>query len=140
MAQGVVAKVRSGEPLTPADMDDLQRVLVAAGIGDTATFEEASRRAGSFGLFIRSLVGLDRAAAKRAFAKLLDHKRYTANQIRFVELVIEYLTENGIIEQARVFASPFTDVAPEGPESLYGTADTDEFFTIVHQLRDAAAV
>ena len=140
MAEGVVAKVRSGEPLTPADMDDLQRVLVAAGIGDTATVEEASRRAGSFGLFIRSLVGLDRAAAKRAFAKFLDHKRYTANQIRFAEMVIDYLTEHGTVEAARVYESPFISVAPQGPESLYGTADTDEFFTIVHHLHNTAAV
>ncbi|WP_423919002.1 DEAD/DEAH box helicase family protein [Candidatus Poriferisodalis sp.] len=140
LAEGVVAKVRSGEPLTPADMDDLQRVLVAAGIGDTDTFAEASQRAGSFGLFIRSLVGLDRAAAKRAFAKFLDDKRYSANQIRFVEMVINFLTEHGAIDPGRVFGSPFTDVAPEGPETIFVSDDVDEFFEIVKHFRDTATV
>ena len=133
-----MAKVRSGEPITAADMGELQRVLVAAGIGDTDTFAQASERAGSFGLFIRSLVGLDRAAAKRTFNKFLDDKRYSPNQITFVNLVIDYLTEHGTIEPGRIYDSPFTGVAPEGPEAIFPKDDVDEFFDIVRHLHDAA--
>ena len=138
LADEIVAKVRSGEPITATDMDDLQRVLVAAGIGDTDTFAQASERAGSFGLFIRSLVGLDRAAAKRTFNKFLDDKRYRPNQITFVNLVIDYLTEHGTIEPGRIYDSPFTGVAPEGPEAIFPKDDLDEFFEIVRHLHDAA--
>ena len=140
LAEDVVAKVRSGEPLTLVDMSALQRVLVAAGIGDDDTFAEASKRAGSFGLFIRSLVGLDRAAAKRAFAKFLDDKRYSVNQIRFVEMVIDYLTEYGTVEERRVYESPFISVAPQGPDAIFMSDDVDEFFEIVKHLRNTAAV
>ena len=140
LATDVVAKVRSGETLTLVDMDALQRVLVAAGIGDDDSFAEASKRAGSFGLFIRSLVGLDRAAAKRAFAKFLDDKRYSTNQIRFVEMVIDYLTEHGTVEERRVYESPFISVAPEGPDAIFVSDDVDEFFEIVKHLRETAAV
>lgn len=140
LAEDVVAKVRSGEPLTSADMDDLQRVLVAADIGDDATFAEASQRAGSFGLFIRSLVGLDRAAAKRAFAKFLDDKHYSVNQIRFVEMVIDYLTEHGTVEERRVYESPFISIAPEGPDAIFVSDDVNEFFDIVKHLHETADV
>ena len=139
LADDIVAKVRSGAPITTADIDELQRVLVAAGIGDTDTFAQASERAGSFGLFIRSIVGLDRTAAKRAFAKFLDDKRYTRNQIEFVNLVINYLTEYGTIDPARIYDSPFTTVAPEGPDAIFENPDLDEFFTIVKRLHDTAA-
>ncbi|MXW75462.1 MAG: DUF4145 domain-containing protein [Acidimicrobiaceae bacterium] len=138
LAEDVVAKVRSGEPLTATDMDGLQRVLVAAGIGDDETFAEASHQAGSFGLFIRSLVGLNRAAAKRAFAKFLDDKHCNVNQIRFVEMVINYLTEHGTIESGRVYESPFTSVAPEGPEALFAESDQAEFFQIIQHLHNTA--
>ena len=138
LADEIVTKVRSGEPLTAADMDELQRVLVAAGIGDTDTFAQASERAGSFGLFIRSLVGLDRAAAKRAFNRFLDDKRYSPNQIRFVDMVIDYLTEHGTIEPSRIYDSPFTAVAPEGPETIFIEDDLDDFFEIVRQIHEAA--
>ena len=138
LADEIVAKVRSGEPLKAADMDELQRVLVAAGIGDTDTFAQASERAGSFGLFVRSLVGLDRAAAKQAFNRFLDDKQYSSNQIRFVDLVIDYLTEHGTIDPGRVYDSPFTSVAPEGPETIFVEGDLDDFFEIVRRLHDAA--
>ena len=137
LAEGVVAKVRSGDPLTADDIEELQRVLVAEGIGDSRTFAEASERTGSFGLFIRSLVGLDRAAAKNAFAKFLDDKRYNVNQIRFVEMVINYLTEHGTVDPGRIYESPFTSVAPEGPEAILPD-DVDEFFQIVKHFHDTA--
>ncbi|HLJ26255.1 MAG TPA: type I restriction-modification enzyme R subunit C-terminal domain-containing protein [Candidatus Angelobacter sp.] len=41
-----------------------------------------------FGLFIRSLVGMDREAAKKAFAGFLSGKTLSANQIEFINLVI----------------------------------------------------
>ena len=140
LANDIVAKVRSGEPTSAADIDELQRVLVAAGIGDTDTFAQASELVGSFALFVRSIVGLDRAAAKRAFAKFLDDKRYTHNQITFVNLVIDYLTEHGTINPGRVYDSPFTAVAPEGPEAIFIDTDLDEFFGIVQQLYETAFV
>ena len=139
LANDIVAKIRSGEPISADDMDELQRVLVAAGIGDTDTFAQASERAGSFGLFVRSLVGLDRAAAKRAFARFLDDKRYSHNQLTFVNLVIDYLTDHGTIDAARIYDSPFTSVAPEGPEAIFVQADVDEFFDVLQQLDDAVA-
>jgi len=139
LGEAAVAKVRSGEPLTAADIADLQRILVAAGIGDDGTFAEASAKAGSFGLFIRSLVGLDRAAAKAAFAEFLDDKRYSKNQIEFVNLIIDELTDRGIVEARRVYESPYDGVAPEGPEAIFVKADLDRIFATIGQLREVVA-
>ena len=139
LAEAAVAKVRSGEPLSNADIAELQRILVAAGIGDDATFEQASKNAGSFGRFIRGLVGLDRAAAKAAFAEFLDDKRYSKNQIQFVTLIIDELTERGIVEIARVYEAPYVALAPEGPEMIFVEADLDRIIHTLEQLVDAAA-
>ncbi|MDZ7732967.1 MAG: type I restriction-modification enzyme R subunit C-terminal domain-containing protein [Acidimicrobiia bacterium] len=116
LAEAAVAKVRSGEPITEDDIAELQRILVAAGIGNDDTFAQASERAGSFGLFIRSLVGLDREAAKDAFADFLDDKRYSRNQIEFVNLIIDELTERGVVEAARVYETPYGGIAPKAPK------------------------
>lgn len=135
-----VAKVRSGDPLTAADIADLQRILVAAGIGDDGTFAEASAKAGSFGLFMRSLVGLDRAAAKAVFADFLDDKRYSRSQIQFVNLIIDELTARGVVEAGRVYESPYDGIAPEGPESIFVEADLERLFAGLEQFKRSAAV
>ena len=138
LGEAAVAKVRSGEPLTADDIADLQRILVAAGIGNDESFAEASEKAGSFGLFIRSLVGLDRAAAKAAFADFLDDKRYSKNQIQFVNLIIDELTDRGVVEARRVYESPYDGVAPEGPEAIFVEADLNQIFDTIDELRLAA--
>ena len=138
IGEAAVAKVRSGEPLTADDIAELQRILVAAGIGDESSFAEASKKAGSFGLFIRSLVGLDRAAAKAAFAEFLDDKRYSKNQIEFVNLIINELCDRGIVEAGRVYESPYDDVAPEGPEAIFVEADLEKLFERIEVLAAAA--
>lgn len=110
-----------------------------AGIGDEESFATASEHAGSFGLFIRSLVGLDQAAAKRAFVDFLDDTRYSKNQIEFINLIINYLTEHGVVEPGRVYDSPFTAVAPKGPEALFGSADVERIFGAIVDLLKTAA-
>ena len=139
LGESAVAKVRSGEPITTADIDDLQRLLVAAGIGDDASFEAASERAGSFGLFIRSIVGLDRAAAKAAFESFLANRNYTGTQIDFVNLVIDELTRTGALEVGRLYDDPYIGLAPEGPEALFTEAEINELIRSIEALVNAAA-
>lgn len=139
LADRAVAKVRSGEPLTDADITELQRILVAAGIGDDSTFEQASKKAGSFGRFIRGLVGLDRAAAKAAFAEFLDDKRHSKNQIQFVNLIIDELTERGVVDVSRVYESPYTALSPEGPEAIFVEDDLNRIVKTLQELVDSVA-
>ena len=113
-------------------------MLNTAVIGNTDTLGQASERAVSFGPFVRSIVGLDRAAAKQTFAKYLDDKRYTRNQIDLVNLVINYLTQHGTIHPGRMYDSPFTAIAPLGPESILSAPNFGEFFTILQHLHDTA--
>jgi type I restriction enzyme R subunit len=138
LAEAAVAKVRSGAALTAEDIGELQRILIAAGIGDDETFAEAAKRTGSFGLFVRSLVGLDRAAAKTAFAEFLDDKRYSKNQIEFVNLIINELTQRGVVEHGRVYETPYDGVAPQGPEAIFVEADLERIFATLENFTASA--
>lgn len=53
------------------------------------------RSDGGLGRFVRSLVGLDQAAAKQAFAGFLDGKVLTADQLEFIDLIVDHLTARG---------------------------------------------
>ncbi len=51
-------------------------------------------------------MGLDREAAKRAFDGFLSGKNLTANQIQFINLVIDYLTQAGWMSAGQLYESP----------------------------------
>jgi type I restriction enzyme R subunit len=129
-------KLRRNKPLSPTDLTELERMLVESG-GDTEDIERA-RRASGLGLFIRSLVGLDREAAKAAFSEFLSGKALSGNQIHFVDLIINHLTENGTMEAARLYEPPFTEIAPHGPDSLFASADVDALISILDSVRASA--
>jgi type I restriction enzyme R subunit len=131
-------KLRRNRQLTAADLDALGEMLVEAG-GTASVIEDAARKAGGLGLFVRSLVGLDRSAAMEAFAAFLDEDTYTADQIRFVTLIIDELTANGSMQPSRLYESPFTDRAPTGPDYVYPERDIEVIVdTLRHITRTAA--
>lgn len=132
-----VQRLRRNQPITETDISELERLLGEVG-GTADNIQRASTEAGSLGLFVRSLVGMDRSAAKDAFAEFLDEGRYSANQIEYVNMVIDHLADTGTIEARRFYESPYTDVAPEGPDGLFEEADVDRLIAVVHDVRQRA--
>lgn len=95
-------------------------------------------RAQELGLFVRRMVGLDRAAAQEAFAGLLEGGGLTETQVRFIGLIVNELTANGIMEPSRLFESPFTDVASTGPGALFEPADVTSIVSILNDVKGHA--
>ena len=130
-----VQKARRNEPLTAQDLAELERLFREAGLPEIAGFVEAGGLAG----FIRSLVGLDREAAKQAFGTFLASRTLTAKQIDFVNLIIDYLTESGSMDPKLLYESPFTNMDSAGVAGLFSQADVIELVMILRQVGKTAA-
>jgi len=135
-----IRKLRLNRPLTAADLEALEQMLVAEGIGSADDVRRAKQETEGLGLFVRSLVGLDREAAKEAFAKFLGGKNLTANQIEFVNLIIEHLTEHGSMDPAMLYESPYTDYHPQGVDGMFGSSYAGELVAVLEEVRRHAEV
>ncbi|MEV0807331.1 DEAD/DEAH box helicase family protein [Micromonospora sp. NPDC050200] len=132
-------KLRRNRQLSPTDLAELERMLAESGVGGPEDIERARESAEGLGLFIRSLVGLDREAATEAFGEFLAGRTHSKNQIHFINMVIGHLTVNGSMEMGRLYESPFTEIAPHGPDGLFTTDDVDRIVSILHSVRATAA-
>ena len=128
-------RLRRNKALTPDDLQALEQMLLDSGAGDDDDITKATEESQGLGLFIRSLVGLDQQAALEAFAHYLDGTTFSASQLHFIRLIVDELTNNGVMEPARLYESPFTDLAATGPESVFPEPDVDNIVDILNTVK-----
>ncbi len=131
-------RLKGNLQLSSKDLAELERLLLTSGAGGPDELKHAEQTAQGLGLFIRSLVGLDRAAAIDAFSRFLAGTTYTAPQIEFINLIVTELTANGVMDPGRLYESPFTDRAPQGPDLVFADEDLDIIIDTLHQIREHA--
>jgi type I restriction enzyme R subunit len=132
-------KLKRNVPITAIDIKELDRILFQSdGVGTKEEFEQAYGKQEQLGVFIRKLIGLDRQAAKRAFREYLDQKPLTANQIRFIDLIIEYLTKNGVMDPALLYEAPFTDYSSKGLDGVFPDSEAQGIVLILNSIHQTA--
>lgn len=134
-----IQKLRRNVALTSSDLGELERMMLDAAVGTVAEIAYAKELNHGLGVFIRSLVGLDREAAKEAFGEFLAGGRATASQIEFINLIVDHLTEHGIMKVERLYESPFTDINPHGPEGVFASAQVERLVAVLDEIEQRAA-
>jgi type I restriction enzyme R subunit len=129
-----VQKIYKNKPVTEKDLTDIENMLVSSGVATDADINKVKKKI-HLGFFIRSLIGLDREAAKFVFAEFIKDKNLTADQNQFLNMIINHLTEKGIIDPKILYESPYTDMSDMG---INGIFEQDDVFHIVHLLKSVS--
>lgn len=122
-------RIRAGKSVLDADLEDLAKLVLAvddkANVKFLAGHDPETRR--SLQAVFRGLVGLDAAAVESAFSAFVHkHPRLSAQQLRFLQVLQNYIAQNGGIEIERLYEPPFTTIHAESVDGVFEVADQVE--------------
>jgi len=134
-----INKLKYNKPITSIDLEELEKILFENDeTGTRDDFEKAYGTDKPLSYFIRNIVGLDRNAAKESFSKFLEKGNMSANQIKFVDQIINHLTQNGVMEPGVLFEIPFTDFHDNGVVGVFTPEDAENIVKIIHEINKNA--
>lgn len=78
------------------------------------------------------------AARTMALSAFTGGTTLTGNQLSFVNMLVEQLTQRGVVDPGLVYEAPFTSVAPTGPDGLFSEPQVIELVTALRRIRSTA--
>jgi type I restriction enzyme R subunit len=128
-----IQRIKRNRPVTVKDLEQLDEMLFqASGMESREEYDKTIHPEKPLGVFIRECVGLDRAAAKAAFAVFLNDTTMSSTQIQFINTLIDYFTQNGVMPPQHLAQPPFSDIHSE---SLFGLFPDAQVQVISQKIR-----
>lgn len=126
--EGVIYKIHNNVKLSEDDIKDLENIVwnkLGSKEEYISTYSDKN-----VGVLIREIAGLDIRAAKEAFSKFMSEHNLSVEQTAFVNLVIDYIVQNGLVESRSILLEPPFDRFPIEDYLADDSFRNDFFFSI----------
>lgn len=130
-----ISKIKNNEPISSAELDQLKELLFKED-PETAGHIDEVLNGKDFTQFIRSIIGLDAKAAKALFADFINREGINAEQMNFIDTLINFLTVNGTIDKTMLFDRPFTDINQNGIVGVFKDDDALKIISIIEKFNE----
>jgi type I restriction enzyme R subunit len=130
-----IYKLRNNIRLTAFDYNSLELIFT----GELGTPEDYKREYQDtpFGLLVRKIAKMEYEAACAAFSEFINDQSLSHGQIVFVKKVIDYIVQNGYIENVSALMKPPFD-KPQSFIKLFDGSKQKQIVEAVNQVKDNA--
>lgn len=135
--QPAINKLLHNEPISADDYKELERIFTEE-LG-TAEDYQSNYQDTPFGLLIRKIAKMDRDVAYAAFSTFIAEERPNAEQIHFIEQVVDYVVENGYINNVLdLMKAPFD--RPYKFSVIFSREEQIKFVQVINSIKSNALV
>ncbi|OAB48011.1 DEAD/DEAH box helicase family protein [Paenibacillus antarcticus] len=130
-----IHKLRNNIPLSALDYENLEHIFT----GELGTAEDYKREYQDtpFGLLVRKIAKLEAEAANAIFSEFISDQSLSQTQIVFVKKVIDYIVQNGYIENVSELTKPPFD-KPHTFIKLFDGTKQKQLVEIVTKFKENA--
>lgn len=126
----VIDKLYKNIPITGDELKLLEEFLNEEKF--TVSQIEKEYNGIALGVFVRKILGLDVEVANQHFAQFIQEENLNANQILFIQKIIDYLSKNGVLDKSMLTQPPFTDYSDQGVMGVF--EDTSKIVKIIQLI------
>jgi type I restriction enzyme R subunit len=141
MTDPTLQRIRAGKPVRDEDLEALTKLVLQ--VDDKANLKHLVHPETKQSLLdvLRGLVGLDAEAVEAAFTDFVHkHPRLSAQQLRFLQLLKNHISQNGGIELDRLYEPPFTTLHASGIDGVFTEQrQLDEILVILEAFQPRKA-
>jgi type I restriction enzyme R subunit len=121
--------------MTSGDYEAISQILTK----DLGSSEDYEREFGDtpFGLLIRRIAKLEHEAAMMVFSKFINDQSLNQHQIVFVKKIIDYVEQNGYIENVSELMKPPFD-KPMSFVKIFDSMEQSEIIKLVKEIKENA--
>lgn len=118
----VIDKLYKNLPITINELEVLEQFLMKEALESKDRFiKEYGEQ--PLGKFVRNIIGLDIEIANQLFADFISKGNLNANQITFIQKIINYLNQKGVIEKQLLTQAPFNEQHDQGVFGIFPEED-----------------
>ena len=135
--QPAINKLLHNKPISNDDYRVLERIFTE----ELGTVEEyqANYQDTPFGLLIRKIAKMDRDSAYAAFSTFIAEERPNAEQIQFIEQVVDYVVENGYVNNVLdLMKAPFD--RPYKFSIIFTREEQVKFVQVIDSIKSNALI
>ena len=133
-ANPTLQKIRKGEPIAEPELKTLTSTILTShpGVSLDTLNQFYGRTADQLHITVREIIGLDPKAIEEHFKGFLHaHPTLTAQQVRFMNLLKNYIAQNGTILVEKLYDAPFTTVSHQGIDGVFTQDDVGELIAVL---------
>jgi len=130
-----IYKLRNNVPLNESDFKTLERILTGQ-LGTKDDYKNSFKDT-PFGLLVRRIAKLEREAVLQAFSSFISEQNLDAYQIEFIYKVIDYIEQNGYVENVAELTRPPFD-KPRSFIKLFDGDKQERIVRIINEIKDNA--
>ena len=133
-ANPTLQRIRNGEPIPENELQTLTSTILTShpGVSLEVLNEFYGRTASQLDVTVREIIGVDPQAIEEHFKSFLHaHPTLSAQQVRFMNLLKNYIAQHGTIVIDKLYDAPFTSVSHEGIDGVFTSDDVGELIAVL---------
>ncbi|WP_236984297.1 DEAD/DEAH box helicase family protein [Marinagarivorans cellulosilyticus] len=133
-ANPILQKIRQGQAIAEPELKTLTSIILTShpGVSLEVLNDFYGRTADQLHITVRELIGLNPQILEAHFQAFLHaHPSLTAQQVRFMNLLKNYIAQHGSIVIDKLYDAPFTSVSHEGIDGVFNADDVNELVSVL---------